>query len=70
MPKDNIGLMMKYFVLKPSGKDDYARASRKAIMEYAANIRGTNEELATDLCRWVVDCKLEADGKSSYMDYK
>ena len=68
--KNNVGLKMKYFVLKPYGKDAYAVASRKAIMEYSNSIEKTNERLATDLRCWVVDCQLESDKKSSYMDYK
>ena len=69
MNKNNVGLKMKYFVLKPYGTDAYAIASRQAIMEYSRSIEKTNEQLATDLRVWVVDCKLESDGKSSYKDY-
>jgi len=70
LDKNNTGLTMKYFVLKPYGTDAYAIASRKAIMEYSNSIEKTNEQLATDLRCWVVDCQLESDKKSSYMDYK
>ena len=43
------GLKMKYFVLKPSGGDKYAEASRKAMRAYANHIQGENPEL------WVRD---------------
>ena len=46
------GLMMKYFVLKPSGNDAYAIASRKALQAYAQAIAEENGELAQDLLKW------------------
>jgi hypothetical protein len=46
------GLMMKYFVLKPNGKDKYAQASRKALRAYANTIYPVNEELSRDLRAW------------------
>ena len=46
------GLMMKYFVLKPGGNDDYAEASRLALLAYAKRIRLKNPELADDLDMW------------------
>ncbi|GAI86312.1 unnamed protein product [marine sediment metagenome] len=46
------GLKMKYFVLKPSGDDRYAVASRKAMRAYALHIQNENEELANDLREW------------------
>lgn len=47
------GLLMKYFVLNPSKKDEYGRASRNAMLMYALTIKDTNKELATDLRQWV-----------------
>ena len=44
------GLMMKYFVLKPSGKD--AIASRAAMRQYARLIREENPKLHDDLMSW------------------
>lgn len=46
------GLRMKYFVLKPSGNDIYAKASRKAMRVYAEQIYPSNKELAEDLRNW------------------
>lgn len=46
------GLLMKYFVLKPKGKDVYARASRKAIRAYAMGVYAENPQLAKDLRDW------------------
>ncbi len=50
--KDNTGLVVKYFVLKPKGDDRYAEASRKAMRAYANHIDGTNKYLASDLRDW------------------
>lgn len=44
---------MKYFVLKPKGKDAYAKASRLAMRAYAQAIEGENDELCDDLFAWV-----------------
>jgi hypothetical protein len=48
------GLMMKYFVLKPKGKDEYAAASRQAMLAYAQHlfITNTNKEFAKELTAW------------------
>jgi hypothetical protein len=47
-------LQMKYFVLKPAGDDDYAIASRRAMMAYAAWIGDHgNPDLAAELGDWV-----------------
>uniref|UniRef100_A0A6H1ZHN1 Uncharacterized protein n=1 Tax=viral metagenome TaxID=1070528 RepID=A0A6H1ZHN1_9ZZZZ len=46
------GLKMKYFVLKPKGDDIYARASRRAMEEYAKVVFSTNPDLARDLLGW------------------
>ena len=50
------GLKMKYFVLKPKAKtmnDDYAKASRKAMLTFASYIKEVNPTLAQDLEAWV-----------------
>jgi len=46
------GLQMKYFVLKPKGKDRYAEASRKAMRAYATHIEAVNPELTKQLRQW------------------
>lgn len=48
-----IGLEMKYFVLKPKGNDAYARASRAAMRAYARAIHEENSALSHDLQAWV-----------------
>ena len=47
------GLMMKYFVLKPSGTDIFAAASRRAMSAYADTIAEENPEFARDIREWV-----------------
>jgi hypothetical protein len=47
------GLLMKYFVLKPTGDDAYAKASRSAMRKYADAIAAENADLAADLRDWV-----------------
>ena len=63
--KENImdGVLMKYFVLKPSGNDVYAYASRSAMERYALIIRKENPQLADDLIAWV--CTEEEKAKNS-----
>lgn len=46
------GLMMKYFVLKPSGDDAYAKASRAAMRAYASHIHDVNYKLCVELREW------------------
>ena len=46
------GLEMKYFVLKPSGTDAYAKASRIAMKAYANHIEAINKDLCDDLRNW------------------
>ncbi len=46
------GLIMKYFVLKPKGDDEYAKASRLAMLKYASVIADTNLALAQELTAW------------------
>lgn len=45
-------LETRYFVLKPKGNDEYARASRHAMITYAGIIKHTNFQLAVELRRW------------------
>ena len=49
------GLVMKYFVLKPKGTDQYAKASRAAMRQYARLIRQENQELHDELMKWADD---------------
>lgn len=49
---DADGLLMKYFVLKPKGKDVFARASRRAMRAYAGMIAEENETFANELRAW------------------
>lgn len=46
------GLLMKYFVLKPSGTDTYAAASRAAMRAFANVIRSENVQLSDDPRAW------------------
>jgi hypothetical protein len=46
------GLEMKYFVLKPKGKSQYAAASRAAMRRYAKVIASDNPGLAEELHSW------------------
>jgi len=46
------GLQMKYFVLKPSGNDAYALASRVAMRAYALSIKNKDSKLAEDIYLW------------------
>jgi hypothetical protein len=46
-------LRMKYFVLKPGGKDAYAQASRRAMWIFANIIKDENPMLAKELKSWV-----------------
>jgi hypothetical protein len=50
---DEFGLRMKYFVLKPRGKNAYAQASRKAMWIFANAIKDENPVLAKELRDWV-----------------
>ena len=52
MNKDEVGLKMKYFVLKPSLKNAYGKASMKALETYEIEIASTNPRLAEDLRMW------------------
>lgn len=46
-------LEYKYFVLKPRGGDEYAKASRAAMLAYANAISDHDPELADQLGDWV-----------------
>jgi hypothetical protein len=46
------GLQMKYFVLKPGGDDEFAKASRIAMKAFAQAISSSSLTLATDLMNW------------------
>lgn len=48
-----MALVMKYFVLKPSGSDPYAVASRDAMVAYAKSISGYDGALSIELLDWV-----------------
>lgn len=52
--KPKQGLTMKYFVLTPTKKDAYGKASRLALMAYADSIEKTNPLLRQDLHDWLV----------------
>ncbi len=53
MGQDNVGLVLKYFVLDPCKKDAYGRASLKALETYETEIASTNPRLAEDLRMWL-----------------
>lgn len=53
------GLVMKYFVLKPSGDDKYAEASRKAMRTYASVISRDNPKLSKELFEWADNCTID-----------
>ena len=55
------GLLMKYFVLKPRGVDEYAAASRRAMRVYASHICGVNPVLCANLREWADREKEDAD---------
>jgi len=50
------GIMLKYFVLKPKGTSQFAKASRAAMRTFAQAMRGDgpdhNNELAQDVRDW------------------
>lgn len=50
-----MALEMKYFVLKPSGDSLHAKASRRAMREYADTIRDEDAEFADQLHKWCAD---------------
>ena len=54
MNGEESGLMMKYFVLKPRGDDVYAKASRRAMLAYAAVIGPDNPLFSQELRDWAL----------------
>lgn len=58
------GLVMKYFVLKPAGDDEYAAASRAAMFKYSNIIAPTNPELSKELFDWAAQENAEAYAKA------
>jgi len=48
------GLVMKYFVLKPAGRDVHAGASRSAMMAYAQHVEDADILLAVNLREWAM----------------
>jgi hypothetical protein len=55
------GLIMKYFVLKPTGNDIYGSASRLAMLTYAEVIKEENPEFSGELIAWVQREQAESD---------
>lgn len=55
-----MALVMKYFVLKPKGGDEQARASRAAMLAYAEKIKEHDQELAQQLREWVAREEVKA----------
>jgi hypothetical protein len=43
---------LKYFVLKPRGKDVYAKSARLAMRVFAEGIKSVNSKLANELMEW------------------
>lgn len=58
------GLVMKYFVLKPTGDDVYAKASRIAMRKYADAVKDENPELAQQLYDWAAQENAERYARS------
>lgn len=59
-----MSLTMKYFVLKPRAKcrgDQYALASRAAMLTYADIIREIDPVLADQLIGWITESEAEAN---------
>ena len=53
MAKKTSGLKLKYFVLKPKGRNAYAIASRRAMLEFSRAIASEDPVLAQGLRDWV-----------------
>ena len=49
---DGGGLLMKYFVLNPTKRGPYGRASRAALLRYAQVIGRQNPQLEKELKDW------------------
>ena len=54
----------KYFVLKPSGDDQYAVASRNAMETYAKCIEDENPDLSFWMRNWIIDEKHAASNRA------
>lgn len=50
-----MSIHLKYFVLKPRGTGDYAKASRTAMRVFAAEIEQSDPALANDIKAWVYE---------------
>ena len=61
--KENAGLQLKYFVLKPRGCNPYANAARAAMLTFADCIEKHNPILAQDLRAWVKNEEGKAKGE-------
>ena len=72
--KENEGLLMKYFVLKPSGNNIYAKASREAMRKYAEAILPVNQTFADNLKEWVLKeedlVKRSVENLDGFKNYK
>lgn len=55
-----MSMMMKYFVLKPKGKDAFAAASRAAMLRYSDMIKAHDPQLAEQLYQWATTEAAEA----------
>ena len=56
------GLLLKYYVLKPKGNDQFAVASRAAMRTFAQSMHGHNNELSADVKAWAEkEAQLAAD---------
>lgn len=56
------GLIMKYFILKPSAKDWHGEASRAALEAYENVLRQHGQtEFAEDLRLWRASCRAGVD---------
>lgn len=54
-------LHMKYFVLKPRGKDAFARASRAAMFRYSLFIREEDPEFSRQVWDWATNEHVDAE---------
>lgn len=58
-------ILLKYFVLKPGGTNDYARASRTAMRVFATEIEQSDPRLSAQVKQWAYDeeRKIVTEGK-------
>ena len=52
IPMDDKGFKVKYFVLKPKGTDQFAKASRAAMRTFAQSMHGHDNELSDYVKAW------------------